>query len=65
MFIVPTGFQKAVQGSRIPIKLYRLLVCSAVGAALLGAQHAGHNLTIDYTSNTYELDFFPPVFESF
>ena len=56
------GFQKAVQGSTIPIKLYRLLVCPAIGAAFLGAQHAGHHLTIDYASNKYELDSFPSTF---
>ena len=45
----------------MPIKLYRLLVSPAIGAALLGAQHAGYNITIDYASNTYELDCFLPV----
>ena len=61
--LLPVGFQKAVQGARMPLKLYRLLKLKspAIGATLLGAQHAGHKLTIDYASNTYELDFFPAV----
>ena len=59
--LVPVGFQTGVQGSRIPIKLYRLSKSPAIGAAILGAQHAGYNITIDYASNTSELDCFLPV----